>query len=154
MKIIQGGKIMEMKKILVAVDGSENSKRALIEAKEYGEVFGGDVTILSVVKPMVPGHYSYLKPPTPEDNKVLENASKFLLKESLQVFDDFKGDGIVEAKLRRGNPADEILREAEEEEYDLIIMGSRGLGVFSRSFLGSVSNKVLNHTETNILIVK
>ena len=139
-------------KILVAVDGSENSKRALIEAKEYGDVFGGDITILSVVKPMVPGHYSYLKPPTPEDNKVLEDASKFLLQESLKVFDDFEGE--VKAKLRRGNPADEILREVEEEGYDLIIMGSRGLGVFSRSFLGSVSNKVLNHADTNILIIK
>lgn len=145
---------MVKKNILVAVDGSENSKRALLEAKEYGEVFGGDITILSVVKPMVPGHYSYLKPPTPADNKVLEDASKYLLKESLQEFDYFKGDGKVDAKLRRGNPADEILREAEEENYDLIIMGSRGLGVFSRSFLGSVSNKVLNHTETNILIIK
>lgn len=140
------------KKILVAVDGSENSKRALLEAKKYGEVFGGSITILSVVKPMVPGHYSYLKPPTPEDNEVLENASKFLLQESLKVFDGFTGK--VDAKLRRGNPADEILREAEEEGYDLIIMGSRGLGVFSRSFLGSVSNKVLNHTDTNILIIK
>ena len=140
------------KKILVAVDGSENSKRALIEAKEYGDVFGGNITILTVVKPMVPGHYSYLKPPTPEDNKVLEDASKFILQESLKVFNDFEGE--VEAKLRRGNPADEILQEVEEEGYDLIIMGSRGLGVFSRSFLGSVSNKVLNHADTNILIVK
>lgn len=140
------------KKILVAVDGSENSKRALIEAKEYGDVFGGDITILTVVKPMVPGHYSYLKPPTPEDNEVLENASRFLLQESLKVFDNY--EGFVEAKLRRGNPADEILREEEEEGYDLIIMGSRGLGVFSRSFLGSVSNKVLNHADTNVLVIK
>ena len=142
----------KQKKILVAVDGSENSKRALLEAKKYGEGFSGDITILSVVKPMVPGHYSYLKPPTPEDNKVLEDASKFLLQESLKAFDGYSGD--VEAKLRRGNPADEILREAEEEGYDLIVMGSRGLGVFSRSFLGSVSNKVLNHADTNILIIR
>lgn len=143
---------MVKKNILVAVDGSENSRRALLEAKEYGEAFGGDITILSVVKPMVPGHYSYLKPPTPEDNEVLENASKFILKEALQEFVDYTGE--VEAKLRRGNPADEILREAEEEDYDLIIMGSRGLGVFSRSFLGSVSDKVVHHTETDILIIK
>ena len=84
-------------------------------------------------------------------NIKLEKVSELILNESLKVFDDFKGD--VNTKLRKGNLADEILLEAEEE-YDLIILGSRVLGVFSRSFLGSVSNKVLNHTRLNVLVIK
>lgn len=139
-------------KILVAADGSDNSERAVIEAKKFGEVFGGEVTILTVIKSIVVGHYAYLEPPKEDENEKLEEAGELILSESLKIFDDFKGE--VKTKIRKGNPADEILHEAEEEEYDLIILGSRGLGVFSRSFLGSVSNKVLNHTDTNVLIIK
>ncbi|MGO1470886.1 MAG: universal stress protein, partial [Tissierella sp.] len=60
----------------------------------------------------------------------------------------------LNVKLRRGDPADAIIKETEKEDYDLVVMGSRGLGTFSRAILGSVSNKVLNHVETNVLIVK
>lgn len=139
-------------KILVAVDGSENSKRAIIEAKKYGEFFNGKITLLTVLKPIVPGHYSYLEPPKPDDFDRLEKEGEAILTESLSVF-GYSTENI-NTVIRKGNPADEILQEAEKGQYDLIIMGSRGLGVFSRSFLGSVSNQVLNHTHTNVLIIK
>ena len=45
-------------------------------------------------------------------------------------------------------------KEAKEGDYDLIVMGSRGQGAFSKALLGSVSKKVLNHAEKNVLIVK
>lgn len=137
--------------ILVAADGSDNSERAVIEAMKYAEIFDADVTILTVVKSIILDHYAYLEPPKKEENEKLEKAGKVILDESLKIFAGFEGE--VETKLRKGNPADEILQEAEEG-YDLIILGSRGLGVFSRSFLGSVSNKVLNHTDLNVLVVK
>lgn len=133
-----------MKNILVATDGSHNSERALIEAKKHAEHSSGEITILTITEPL--GYQTRFV------DEVLEKESEKILKNSLNLFKDFKGE--VNTKLKRGNSADEILEEAEEGEYDLIVIGSRGLGAFSRTFLGSVSNKILNHSKINVLIVK
>lgn len=139
-----------MKKILVATDGSSNSDRALIEAKKHAELSGGEITILTIVETL--GRYTTLKKQAgPEDDKI-KRKSQLVLEDALEIFDGFKGQ--VNTKTRRGSPADEIITEAEEGGYDLLIMGSRGLGTFSRSILGAVSNKVLNHTKVNVLLVK
>ncbi len=140
-----------MEKILVAVDGSENSERALIRAKNYGEQVNGDITILTVVDPVALGRYRYSELST-QDIDALKSAGATVLAESVKILDDFEGD--VETILKTGSPADEILKEAEQGDYDLVVMGSRGFGVFSKSILGSVSQKILNHTETNVLIIK
>lgn len=144
---------MEKKKerILVAVDGSDNSERALIKAKRHGEQVGGEITILTVVDPISIGIYSYSEL-SKRDYDVLKSVGESVLTESLKIIDDTKGK--VNTKLKKGSPADEILKEAEDGNYDLIIMGSRGFGVFSKSILGSVSQKILNHTETDVLIIK
>lgn len=141
-----------MKKILVATDGSENSERALIEAKKYAECTGGEVTILTIVEYLVMKPYTSVEYPIMPDNEELESVGESVLTNSLKLFDDFKGK--VDTKLRRGNPADEIIREAKSGDYDLIIMGSKGLGTFSRTILGSVSNKVLNNSMRNVLIIR
>ena len=47
-----------------------------------------------------------------------------------------------------------IVEWAEKEEFDLVVMGSRGLNAISRAMLGSVSNKVLNNIHVSVLIVK
>lgn len=140
------------KKILVAVDGSENSERALIEARKQGDKFGAEITILTVLDQSFALHYANVKPPKINDDKTREEAGKAIINDALTFFDNFEGE--VMSTIRNGSPADEILEELELGEYDLLIMGSRGVGVFSRTFLGSVSNKVLHHTETDVLIIK
>lgn len=138
-------------KILVAVDGSDNSERALIKAKKYGEQVDGKITILTVVDPISIGIYSYSEL-SQQDYDLLKNVGESVLVESLKIFTDFKGE--VDTILKKGSPADEILKEADDGEYDLIVMGSRGFSVFSKSILGSVSQKILNHTEIDVLIIK
>lgn len=141
------------RKILVPIDGSKNSKRALLEARRYGEYLDDvEITILTVLKPDIPHYYSYLELSKPDDREQLTAAAEALVKESVELL-GFPEDQVM-TKIRRGDPANEILEEAEEGAYNLIIMGSRGLGIFSRSFLGSVSYKVLSHTNINVLIVK
>lgn len=140
------------KKILVAVDGSDNSKRALSEARRYAEMSDAKVTILTVLDHNFALHYIRAKDPKTNEDENLEKAGEVILKEALNFFDDF--DGEVYTSLRDGYPASEILEEAEFGEFDLIIMGSRGLGAFSRTFLGSVSNKVLNYSKSDVLIIR
>lgn len=142
----------KQKKILLAVDGSENSKRAVLEAKNYGQLFDVEITLLTVLIPIANQYYTYLAPPMLEEPHQSKEIGEFVLKEASKLLALPKEQ--VHPKIEYGNPADVILREAELADYDLIILGSRGLGLFSRSFLGSVSNKVLHHTDKNVLIVK
>lgn len=141
----------KIEKILVAVDGSDNSERALIKAKKHGEQVRGDITILTVVDPISIGVYSYSEL-SKKDYDVLKSVGESVLIESLKIIGD--SEVKINTMLKKGSPADEILKEAEDGQYDLIVMGSRGFGVFSKSILGSVSQKILNHTNTDVLIIK
>lgn len=141
-----------MKRFLVTTDGSKNAEKAIIEARKLAEGLDAEIVVLTVIRDTVLMPYMTEKNynmPTKDDlkkigDKNLDEASKF--------FEDFKGE--VKFKLRAGDVGENIIDEAEKGNYDLIIMGSRGLGTFSRTILGSVSNKVLNHVKVNVLIVK
>ncbi|MGO1469251.1 MAG: universal stress protein [Tissierella sp.] len=142
-----------MKRILVTTDGSETAKKALLEAKGLAEALNAKLDIINVVKEKIINPYSTLDQTTTQ--KAIEHFKKTgyqILEDSLKLFNDF--DGEVNTKLKAGDPADAIINEVEKESYDLVIMGSRGLSTFSRAMLGSVSHKVLNHVEVNVLIVK
>lgn len=141
-----------MKKILVTTDGSVNSEKALLEAKKLAQLMGAEVDILNVVKYIVNNPYAKVERYSMRPVEDLEKAAKGIVDDALKLFDDF--DGKVSAKFLRGEPAEVIVKEAEEGAYDLLVIGSRGLGTFSRLMLGSVSGKVVNHVHINVLIVK
>lgn len=139
-----------MKKILVTTDGSKNSEKALLEAREIGEVLSAEINILTVIKePRASNPY-----PKGEEHiiEALRGRADEILENSLKAFEGCKLE--IKTKIRVGDPGNEIIKEVEEEKYYLVIMGSRGLGTFPRAMLGSISNKVLNHVKTNVLIVK
>ena len=60
----------------------------------------------------------------------------------------------IKPKLDKGRPSDIIVAEAEDEDFDLIVMGSRGLGGIKEYILGSVSNQVVHESKSPVLIVK
>lgn len=145
-----------MKNILVAIDGSETSDKALLEARTWAECLGSDITILHIQKAVYPyAHVMnnaqiYMAKETAEKQS---EQSLLLLEETLLTFQDLPGK-MIAINIIGDDPAEEIIKEASSGDYDLIIMGSRGLGLFSRAMLGSVSNKVLNGLSKNVLIVR
>ena len=142
-----------MKKILITTDGSENATKALLKAKKYASALDANVTVLNVVKDTMVNQYTTLDFTTSEEvEKDLKRIGQEILNDVLKLFEGFKGK--IDVKLERGDPSEAIIKEVEKEDYDLVIMGSRGVGTFSRTMLGSVSTKVLNHIKTEILIVK
>ena len=60
----------------------------------------------------------------------------------------------ISKRLAEGYDSEEILKDAEKGHHDLIIMGSRGMGLVSSLLLGSVSSRVVNQAEIPVLIVK
>lgn len=141
-----------MKKILVAIDGSEYSKKAMEKAREIGSPLKSEITIINVIKPMQDYKYIHNQDFYKENERLIVKESNLLLENAKKGFEDYNGE--VKALYKRGDPVDEIVKFAEEGNFDLIIMGSRGLGAFSRTLLGSISDKVIHHVKISVLIVK
>lgn len=139
-------------KILVSVDGSDNSKRAVLEARRHLEMFDAQISLLTVVNPNFPDYDRFLDQDESAGFTQKQADSHPALVEALDLLG--KTSEEIPLYMKNGDPANEILKVADEGDYDLILMGSRGRGTFSRAFLGSVSNKVLNHAKTNVMIVK
>ena len=152
-----------IKKILVPIDGSEHADKALDYALDLAEKYDASIKILNVVPtPLIPG---YVSPATVGSTPSLpiwagtyskelkENSEKMLYKE-LKEAKKNNPNLKISTKLLVGQPADKIVETAKEGNFDIIVMGSRGIGGIKEFFLGSVSHGVSNDAECPVLIVK
>jgi nucleotide-binding universal stress UspA family protein len=130
----------KISKILMAIDGSENAKKAVKHAVQLASRLKADITLLNVQQSML----FELKPGVAKDvgERILSEASN-----------EVKG-AKFDKKLEFGNPAETIINVAEKGKYDLIIVGKRGLSTVKRFFLGSVSDDVSHHAKCSVLIVR
>lgn len=140
-------------KYLIPIDGSESSLRALDEAMKLGEQAKAELFILSVVPEVylvdqVPNAYVYSE----SSGDGVLNMTKKILKTAKERVATYPYP--VTTNYVIGNVAKEILNFAEANKITMIVMGNRGLGAFSRTFLGSVSNKVINGSPVSVLVVK
>ena len=133
-----------LQKILVAVDGSDYSKKALEFACELAEKFEGSLHIVHVPqgsaadRVMVLGGASIM---IHAGREQIEKAGRKLIEAAKEIAEDSL-PGRVSTELRGGEPADEIVESAKQHSSDCIVIGSRGLGDLGGLLLGSVSHKV------------
>lgn len=139
------------KRILVPIDGSATSNKVLREAQALAQRLGASMTVLTVVPDLVLMEYMSVDFATAEILQASQDKSDFILNEAKKQV-DFTGP--IEYVSLMGQPAKTIVDYAEEKAMDLIILGNRGLGAFSRTLLGSVSNRVLNLSPIPVLVVK
>ncbi len=136
-----------LQKILVAVDGSEYSKKALEFACELARKFDGSLHIVHVPqgsaadRVMVLGGASIM---IHAGREQIEKAGRKLIAAAQEIAEETL-PGNVSTELRGGDPAAEIVAAAKETAADCVIIGNRGLGDFGSLLLGSVSHKV-NHS--------
>ncbi|TGE32908.1 universal stress protein [Desulfosporosinus sp. Sb-LF] len=140
------------KKILVATDASEYSRRALITALEFARTYHAEIELLFVtyIREAYWGYnvaYSVLVP-----QEEIEQGGELAIEATLKGID--VGDVPLKKKVVQGYPATLILEEVENEAIDLVVMGSHGYGPISGSVLGSVSQRVLQKAKCPVLIVK
>lgn len=147
------------KNILVSVDGSDSSNRALKAAAELAANSGGKLHLLHVVRemqvPLNPGLMDAYEKMERQRQDVLTTAGEHLINQAKRAVES-KGldDDKIETDLGAGDPASAIVDYAAKNKADLIVMGSRGHGKVESMLLGSVSRKVSNTTKTNCLIIK
>ena len=144
------------KNILVSIDGSDSSNKALEAAAELAAGSGGKLHILHVVRemqvPLNPGLMEVYEKMERDRHDVLNSAGEHLINQAKRSV-EAKGVDNVETDIGSGDPASAIVDYAAKNKADLIVMGSRGLGQVEGLLLGSVSRKVSN-TTTNCLIIK
>ena len=132
--------------ILVPVDGSETSQRAVETARGLAETTGATVHILSVVDvtgaPMSFGT---------ETVSTLEEAAERIVDQAASAFADT--DLHLVAAVRRGTPWRVVLNYCTDEGIDLVVLGQHGRTGLERLLLGSVTDRVLRSAEIPVLVV-
>lgn len=150
-----------MNKILLAVDGSESSKKAANKTVEFAKSLDFKVTIITVLDTSTI-ELSELQSYRPEDSleeliekneKELELKGQEILKEAASFFKE-KNIKVKKVVEYDNDPAEKICNYAEEEGFDLIVLADKGLSAVKRFFLGSISDKVVRHANTSVLVVK
>ncbi len=140
---------MLFKKILVAVDGSKHSDKAAQYARGVARTQGAELMLLHC-----PGNI-----PRIIGGSAREKLEKDLLEEGRKLIENYKNlcDGFnvcYTIEVRTGDPANVLIKYAEENGVDLIVMGSRGLTDLEGLLMGSVTHHVLQRTCCPVLIVR
>lgn len=148
--------------ILVPLDGSENSERALPHAQELARVSGATLHLIQVVSHSEEldmargGGYGFLAAEYSQDlaeryiTSRLNNAGEYLKEAAARL----ETGGIkAETAVKEGAAAENIIGYAQEKGIDLIIMGTRGQGGIQRFLLGSTTDRVLRTGHLPVLVV-
>jgi nucleotide-binding universal stress UspA family protein len=135
-------------KILAAYDGSGESERALDWAANLAKgLEGSSVTILSVAPTLdAAPHIADAVDPSSNVERHRIQAEKAAAR---LAGSDVKAQTLV----RAGNPAEEILNVADEQGFDVVILGHRGISATRRFLMGSVSERVVRHASRPVLVI-
>lgn len=147
----------EYKGILVAADGSDASKRAVERAARLAAHEETPLYILNVIRDM---QFPEALKRMAEVERLVGTRSDLLHYVADKILGDAKKDArrqgarTVEVLTAEGDPATRIVEQADAHDADLIVLGTRGLGGVAGALLGSVSRKVSNLAEQDVLIVR
>lgn len=144
-------------RILVPVDGSEHSLRAVDAAAELARKFGGSLLLLTVWRHHSPLEASLSMVRSGRNPVSPDAAMKAYAIETVEQAKARATEGgveKVEGFVMRGQPAREIVAFAKQREADAIVMGARGDGDMSGFLLGSVSHKVGGLSPVTCVLVK
>jgi len=167
---------VQIKKILYATDLSENARYAFAYAMSLANLYGAGITFLHVlpeVSEFVDSHIiGYVSSDRWEEIKAqhyIEAREALIGKKrnstaAKAVLDQFskdaksaqEGAGFItdEIIVERGNPVEQILKQAEENKCDLIVMGTRGQSTLTDVMMGSTARRVLRRSKKPVLVIR
>jgi nucleotide-binding universal stress UspA family protein len=151
--------IPQVKKILYATDLSKNSEYAFYYSVDLAKKYGGEIVILHAVEP-IPSRAAF----GTHTDKVYHGQQKEsleVIRKRLQRFCEIVEEKnslacvnlVTKTIVEVGYPAEEILKTADAEGCDLIVLGTHGKGFLRHAFLGSVSRSVLERARKPVFIV-
>lgn len=141
-------------KILIATDGSENAKKAYLSGMNLAQLLNAKLYAVCVV----PTHPSSSMP---IGSRMMQWEAPFEVmrteasKAIEEIIEAARINGIeAEPVLLEGHPAEEIIKYAQENEIDLIVLGTLGKTGLTRLLLGSVAENVLRHSPVEVMVVR
>jgi nucleotide-binding universal stress UspA family protein len=142
-----------MLKLLIAVDGSEPSRRAVEVAARLGKETGSVEVVLLNVRES-PGYYGELPPFDLESIDRAQREHQQSLLEAALTHARLQGLHSVNAQAVAGLAAPEIVKAAAAHGVDQIVLGTRGMNALGGLLLGSVAQRVVHLAEVPVLLVK
>jgi nucleotide-binding universal stress UspA family protein len=149
--------IPPIKKILYATDLSKNSIYAFFHAVDMARKYDAQILILNVIEPISAKAYGSGKDKLELDQY---RTSMEVIKNRVQEFckkvEERKGaclSLVSEILVRVGDPVEEVLKMAEETACDLLVLGKHSKGFLTKTFLGSVSQAVLERARKPVLLI-
>ena len=139
---------MEIKKILVPVDFSENSKKILGSASDIAEKFGAALSVVFVVQSFddYSGFFVPHMPVAQFEEEMVQGAEKKMA----SFLSDYAG---LESKVLVGDVGEEVIQHAEDAGIDMIIMGTHGYRGIEKVMFGSVAEKVVKSAPCPVLTI-
>ena len=137
-------------KIMIATDGSKQVEKAVEAAVQLAKITGARLYAVYVIASAgyTPRNFGWEESLT----EILEAEAK---KAVTFVEEAGKVSGVkVEPVILEGHPADRIMKFAEQEDMDLIVMGTLGRTGLDRFLLGSIAENVVRHSKTPVMVVK
>lgn len=150
-----------MNKILVGIDGSEKSEEALNLALNIADKMGSSIELIHVIEPVTYPSGIYPSPNVQTSPlwassyySEYQKESEKMLTQTYEKVKDKHSKVNVSKKIVEGLPATSIVEEAEEGDFDLIVVGAHGLGFIEELVLGSVSKLIVDKSTIPVLVVK
>ena len=146
-----------MKKLLVAYDGSEASKKAIDIALQCSDKEDELVILTVIPAALTESAFTNMLLPTIDLSSIVqsgsfkEKAMENISKVAKEIEDKLAK---VDVAIESGDAADEILLASKKYEADIIIVGYKGYGKEGRFLLGSVADKVVRHASKSVLVVR
>ena len=140
--------------ILVGVDGSDQSFRALAWAMRESAGHDLPLTVMTVhPAPVRPATHIYWNMPTLPEGGLSEEQTRAALQQFVDLVADEIGEKAPDIRLivATGDPAAELIRASQDA--DMVVLGRRGSGGFATLLLGSVSGKVMHHAACPVMVV-
>jgi nucleotide-binding universal stress UspA family protein len=148
-----------MEKILVGVDGSAPSLKAVDFAADLANKYDAELILLKVV-PHLPPELDSAVEEYARSEHIPVPAAELMLTMADSILDDArrnaytKGAARISAEPSVGDPAQEIITVAQDRQADLIVVGSRGRGRLAGLLLGSVAQKVISLAHCPVVVVR
>lgn len=140
------------KKVLVAMDFSENSEAALDFALHLGEHLGSKISILHVVQTLA--HYPLFFSGVITEADLRREMGREAEEKLTELAERKHQKHVaIETRVRFGDPYEEIIKEAAKLQVDLILMGTHGRTGISRALIGSVAERVVRKAKFPVLTV-
>lgn len=146
-----------LSRVLVAIDNSEHSRRALNWVKELPWPAHTEIKLIGVLNPRLEGHADgfsalYKSASASERLKAIEQTRQFLMDSGANLSETLTNK--ITTEVLEGLPGEQILKKASEWDSQLIVMGSRGHGGLSKLWLGSVSQEVVLQAPCPVEVIR